>query len=203
LNDAPQLGQRARASRSFGMHGPSRFLGGRGDALAHEVTPTAVPMSNAMSPDNGLESEGFKMTSEQRKEFDRRRRSAQIDALVQLGGEGLLLASMDGFDDIPMSKVCDLAKAMIQRRIEELQALLVDFNAKMAWIDDVEEEAEAKFHCDVDGCDQPHCRECGRHYDGIGATCAGCDVERARDEMAEVSAAFGGNHEEAARFMGW
>jgi hypothetical protein len=65
---------------------------------------------------------------------------------------------------------------------------------------------EKKDRCDIEGCDGPHCRKCGHHYDpacGRDGVCDGCLVERARSEMEAVSAAFGGDHEAAARHMGW
>lgn len=139
------------------------------------------------------------MTSEQRKEFDCVRRAAQTWTLVLIGPAGVNAAKT--IKQVPAPRATEIVRAMIQQRIEELQRIAGDFDAKMERIDAA--EADSRFHCDVDDCDQPHCRECGRHYDGIGATCAGCEVERARDEMAAVSAAFGGNHEAAARFMGW
>jgi hypothetical protein len=64
-----------------------------------------------------------------------------------------------------------------------------------------------KFQCKEEGCDQLHCRNCGRHYDPACSEgrdiCDGCQVDNAAAEAEAVTKAFGGNYEEAAKFMGW
>ena len=62
--------------------------------------------------------------------------------------------------------------------------------------------------CTIEGCELPHCRKCGGHYDsacseGRPDICDQCQIEEAADECAAVTKAFGGNYEEAAEFMGW
>ncbi len=63
-----------------------------------------------------------------------------------------------------------------------------------------------KFVCKVEGCEGPHCRKCGHHYDpacGENGVCDACIIGQASSEAEAITKVFGGNYEEAARHMGW
>lgn len=61
--------------------------------------------------------------------------------------------------------------------------------------------------CTIDGCDLPHCRKCGHHFDpacvGGSNVCDQCQIDAAAAECEQIVRAFGGNSEEAAKAMGW
>ena len=69
--------------------------------------------------------------------------------------------------------------------------------------------ADKKFECNVEGCDQPHCRKCGRHYEPCketeraGGTCDRCLIYGYSEEARIATEACGGNSEEAARLNDW
>ena len=61
-----------------------------------------------------------------------------------------------------------------------------------------------KFLCQNDECEQPHCKECGHHYDpacGVGGVCDSCLIERRMCQAQAEAAAFGDNYEEANRYF--
>lgn len=65
-----------------------------------------------------------------------------------------------------------------------------------------------KFVCTTEGCDCPHCKRCGRHYEPCCETaargqCDSCIIGNASDEMETLTDAFDGNYEEAIKAMGW
>ena len=66
---------------------------------------------------------------------------------------------------------------------------------------------QQKFVCREEGCDQPHCKRCGRHYDPACSEqpgiCDECIIMGAAAEAEAATRAFGGNYEEAARQLGW
>lgn len=68
-------------------------------------------------------------------------------------------------------------------------------------------DPDVKFVCQCEGCDCPHCKQCGRHYDPACSegrnVCDACQIGQASQEAEAITEAFGGNYEEAARFMGW
>lgn len=138
------------------------------------------------------------MTDEQKKEFDERRLRA-----VRIAFETLGISSLPPRDGTWTPQWLEVVKETISRRVAELELLSEELTRTIAKLDKAEAEYDSKWHCPVDDCDQPHCRKCGRHSDGVGDSCAACEVERAQAEMAAVSAAFGGDHEAAARHMGW
>ncbi len=63
------------------------------------------------------------------------------------------------------------------------------------------------FVCKIDGCELPHCCRCGHHYDPACAggrdVCDGCQIDVAAAECEQIVKAFGGNIDEAAKWMGW
>ena len=71
--------------------------------------------------------------------------------------------------------------------------------------DDIPAEV-IRWDCLTEGCEATHCRVCGHHYDpycGRGNICDACIIGQAADECEAVTQDFGGNYEEAARYMGW
>jgi len=64
-----------------------------------------------------------------------------------------------------------------------------------------------KFVCKTEGCEGYHCKQCGHHYDPACSdrpgVCDACIIEAASNEAEQIAKGFGGNYEEAARFMGW
>lgn len=65
---------------------------------------------------------------------------------------------------------------------------------------------DEKFRCQVEGCEGPHCRKCGHHYDpacGQNGICDACQIERGRQEREARVKDFQGNTEELYKFMGW
>jgi hypothetical protein len=60
------------------------------------------------------------------------------------------------------------------------------------------------YPCRTDDCDCNHCHGCGCHTEnGERSLCDDCQINGAARECESVTKAFGGNYEEAARFMGW
>lgn len=64
-----------------------------------------------------------------------------------------------------------------------------------------------KYICKSDGCEMAHCKRCGHHYDPYSAygssICDACQINDAAEECEQITQAFDGNYEEAARQMGW
>ena len=57
--------------------------------------------------------------------------------------------------------------------------------------------------CTSDDCDLRHCKKCGEHNYEPGDVCDACQIEAAASEAEQITKNFGGNYEEAAKFMGW
>lgn len=66
---------------------------------------------------------------------------------------------------------------------------------------------QQRKQCNVEGCELHHCRKCGGHYDPACAegrdVCDECQINAAASECEQITKNFGGNYEEAAKFMGW
>jgi hypothetical protein len=64
-----------------------------------------------------------------------------------------------------------------------------------------------KFVCRMEGCDAPHCRKCGHHYDPACSEgkdiCDGCQIGMASADAEHATELHGGNYEEAARVENW
>jgi len=59
----------------------------------------------------------------------------------------------------------------------------------------------------MEGCEMPHCKRCGRHYDLEYAEgksiCDACQIADYSHECEMITKGFDGNYESAALFMGW
>lgn len=92
----------------------------------------------------------------------------------------------------------EVAKRDLLRRIEDLRIIMGRVGPQ--------KPSSSTLQCQVEGCEGPHCSKCGHHYDPAcvpGNVCDSCLMDRGRQEMEAVTQAFGGNHEEAAKYMGW
>jgi len=132
-------------------------------------------------------------------EYEKRRRHALQIALHAAGYQ----AVTPPLDDPNFNSKAWLpvVKGLVEAKIKEFRKVIETAEREISKINRAEKEAEKRWVCPVEGCDCPHCRKCGHHYDGVGEICPSCQVDRARSEMEAITKAFGGNSEAAAKYL--